>query len=398
MPELIPFRWPASWSDPSKLDLLKGTPVNCLVGDSPPPFPLGNLQFAKLDQDHPPEGIALREGVWPRVLPATKKDTAGGGATGSAWVDNNAWVVRLARVTEPGKSVWLTYTPPGGNEIVPLDAFVRPIAEAEAFGGRWVIALDRFFTGQLDKRDEKALAQWKRMTAAMRFFETRREWRDWEPVAPLAVVSTFAGDDKLLSQEFLNLAPRRYLAYRAFTVEDAARASFEKHKAVLYLETTPPQPEVRAKLLEFAQAGGLLIVPQRTVDAPPEERQAEHTLRRLGKGHVAMPLQKWEDPFTLVDQIHVLVSHREDPVQVWNGGDMDTFCVANPAEDRAVVHLIPYASGPTLPITLGLRKAYRRARVFTLSSEMAVRPARGPLGFEIPVREFTDYAVVELEA
>ena len=111
-----------------------------------------------------------------------------------------------------------------------------------------------------------------------------------------------------------------------------------------------------------------------------------------------MPLQKWEDPFTLVDQIHVLVSHREDPVQVWNGGDMDTFYVANPAEDRAVVHLIPYASGPTLPITLGLRKAYRRARVFTLSSEMAVRPARGPLGFEIPVREFTDYAVVELEA
>jgi hypothetical protein len=134
------------------------------------------------------------------------------------------------------------------------------------------------------------------------------------------------------------------------------------------------------------------------VDAPPEERKAEHTLRRLGKGYVAMPLQKWEDPFTLVDQIHVLVSHREDPVQVWNGSDMDTFYVANPAGDRAVVHLIPYASGPTLPITLGLRKAYRRARVLTLSSEMAVRPARGPLGFEIAVREFTDYAVVELEA
>jgi hypothetical protein len=36
--------------------------------------------------------------------------------------------------------------------------------------------------------------------------------------------------------------------------------------------------------------------------------------------------------------------------------------------------------------------------VLTLSSEMAVRPARGPLGLEIPVREFTDYAVVELEA
>ena len=398
MPELIPFRWPASWSDASKLELLKGTPVNCLVGEAPPPFPLGNLQFVKLDKDRPPEGIALREGVWPRVLPASKKDTAGGGATGSAWVDNNAWVVRLARATEPGKMVWLTYAPPGGNEIVPLDSFAKPIAEAEAFGGRWVIALDKFFVGQLDQRDEKALEQWKRMTAAMRFFETRREWRDWQPVAPLAVVSTFEGDDKLLSEEFLNLAPRRHLAYRALTVQDVAKASFEEYKAVLYLETTPPQPAVRAKLVEFAQAGGLLIVPQGTVDAPPEERKAEHSLRRLGKGRVAMPLQKWEDPFTLVDQVHVLVSHREDPVLVWNDSDMDIFQVANPAANRAVVHLIPYDNGPTLPITLGLKKAYRRARVLTLSSEMAVRPARGPLGLEIPVREFTDYAVVELEA
>jgi hypothetical protein len=36
--------------------------------------------------------------------------------------------------------------------------------------------------------------------------------------------------------------------------------------------------------------------------------------------------------------------------------------------------------------------------VLTLNSETAVRPARGPLGFEIAVREFTDYAAVELEA
>ena len=54
-----------------------------------------------------------------------------------------------------------------------------------------------------------------------------------------------------------------------------------------------------------------------------------------------MPLEKWEDPFTLVDQVHVLVSHREDPVQVWNGSDMDLFYVTSPKEDQAVTHLIP---------------------------------------------------------
>lgn len=50
MPELIPMRWPAAWTDASKLDLLKGTPINCLAGDTPPPFPLGDLQFVKPEQ------------------------------------------------------------------------------------------------------------------------------------------------------------------------------------------------------------------------------------------------------------------------------------------------------------------------------------------------------------
>jgi hypothetical protein len=398
MPELIPFRWPASWTDAAKLALLQGSPVNCIAGEAPPPFPLGGLSFVKLDKDHPPEGIALRDGVWPQVVAATRKDAAGGGATGGAWVDSNASVVRLANVMEPGKIVWLTYSPPGGKEVVPLDSFVKPITEAEAFGAHWVIALDAFLAEQVGKREPKAMEQWQRMMAALRFAAARRASRAWEPVAPLAVASTFAGDDKLLSEEFLNLAPRRHLAYRALRAADIAGASFARQKAVLYLENTPPQGAVRAKLLEFAQAGGLLIAPLGTVDSPPEERRMEHSVRRAGKGRIAMPLEKWEDPFTLVDQVHVLVSHREDPVQVWNGSDMDTFYVASPQEDQAETHLIPYAAGPTLPITLGFRKSWRRARVVTLNGEGAVQPVKGQLGMEIAVPEFTDYAVVVLEA
>jgi hypothetical protein len=36
--------------------------------------------------------------------------------------------------------------------------------------------------------------------------------------------------------------------------------------------------------------------------------------------------------------------------------------------------------------------------VVTLAGEMAVQPARGQLGAGIAVREFADYAAVELEA
>lgn len=401
MPEQIPFRWPAAWKDASHAALLKGTPINCLAGETPPPFSVPGLPFVKLDADHPPDGVALRLGVWPRVLPSTKKENADAGPTGGPWVDSNAWAVRLARVMEPGKAVWLTHVPPGGNEVVPVDSFMKPVAEAEAFGAHWVIAPDNFFATQLAAGNDKAMGEWKRIAATLRFFESRREWRDWQPVAPLAVISTFDGEGKLLSEEFLNLAPRRHLAYRALRVADLPTASLAGRKAAIYLEPEPPQGAARAKLLDFAQAGGLLIAPPGTVPTPPESRLAEHTVRRHGKGRVAMPLDKWDDPFVLVDQAHVLVSHREDPVRLWNAPDMDTYLVESPKADRAVVHLVPYAGGPTPRVTLGLTKAYRTARVHTPGSgaaPRAVTAVRGQLGMEIPLGEFRDYAAVELEA
>jgi hypothetical protein len=166
----------------------------------------------------------------------------------------------------------------------------------------------------------------------------------------------------------------------------------------LYLESDPPQGELRTALLAFAQSGGLLIAPIGTVDTPPQETRLEHSIRRHGQGRIAMPVEKWTDPFVLVDQVHVLLSHREDVIQVWNAADLDTYYLASPKEDRAVAHLVPYASGRTPQIVLGFKKPYRSARVLTLDSERTVRPAKGRMGVEIPVDEFIDYAAVVLEA
>ena len=63
---------------------------------------------------------------------------------------------------------------------------------------------------------------------------------------------------------------------------------------------------------------------------------------------------------------------------------------------EAVVHLIPYASGRTLPVTIGLQKSYRSARVVTSASTTPVKAVPGALGIEIPVGEFSCFAAVEL--
>ena len=397
MTELIPFRWPEEWKDPSKLALLQGTPINCLVGQAPPPFPIGDLKFIKLEKDNPPEGIAVRAGVWPRVLPP-ERDVAEAGPTGAPWVDSNVGTIHLARTLGAGTPVWLTYAPPADKHELPLSTFARSVAEAAAHGARWVITLNQPFLAGLDAKTDEALAAWKRMSAALGFFQRRPEWRSWESVAALAVVSSFEGETELLSYEFLNMAPRRQLAFRAVLAKDVPKTSFDKQKAIVYIEPDPPQGEVLKRLLAFVEAGGFLISPRGIVKTPPDESRMQYQFHRLGKGQIAVPPDAWYDPYLMVRQVHLLLSHRLDVVRVWNGSDVGSHYLASPKGDRAVVHLIQYGAGRTQPVTLGFDTPYRTARVTTLDSETILKPSKGELGVEFAVGEFAGYAAVELEA
>jgi hypothetical protein len=396
-PSLVPFRWPAEWKDPSPLALLKGTPINCLAGSAPPPFPFGDLPFVKLDPGKPPEEITLVEGAWPRVLPAKEDDSAVAGVTGGAWVDSNAGAIRLAQTKEPAKQVWLTHSPPGAKEVVPFEEYVRPVAEAGAYGARWVISLDGTFAQAINGKNDRALGVWRQMMGVLRLFERRQEWRTWQPVAALAVVSSFQGEMQLVAEEFLALAPRRHLAYRVVLASDFVRTSFDRQKAIIYLDAAAPAGETRNTLLRFAENGGTVLAPRGIIQTKPVETKYDHAIHSVGRGRVITPQDKWEDPFTLVRQVQLLLSIREDAVQVWNGGDMNSHYAASSDGRRAIVHLIPYASGNTQPVTIGVRERYRAARVITSASTTPVAITPGGLGFEIPVGEFSCFAAVELD-
>jgi hypothetical protein len=410
---LVPFRWPAEWKDPSALALLKGTPINCLAGSAPPAFPTGDLPFVTLDAAKPPDGTVLVEGVWPRVLPAKEDDTTAAGVTGGPWVDSNAGGIRLAQAKEPAKLIWLTYSPPP-KEVIPFEEYVRPVAEAAAYGARWVISLDAAFAQALGSANTRALGVWRQMMAVLKLFASRSEWQTWQPVANLAVVSSFQGDMQLVAEEFLALAPRRHLAHRVVLASDFARTTFEKQKAIIYLDALPSAGDTRAALLRFAENGGTVLAPRGLVgqasgsvgqaaglSSAPVTRY-DHNIHTVGRGRVISPIDTWEDPFTLVRQVQLLLSIRDDVVQVWNGGDMNSHYLSSPDGRRAIVHLVPYASGNTQPVTIGVRQRYRAARVTTSAAAAPVATApvtitAGGLGFEIPVGEFSCFAAVELD-
>jgi len=396
--DLVPMRWPEAWRDVSKLELLRGTPINCLAGERPPELPLGELRFVRLDPASPPEGVVLVDGLWPHVKMARRDPNAAEtGPTGAPWVDSNGWRIRLAQALNPDKTVWLTYTPPKEDEIVPPAAFALAVAEAEAYGAHWVITLDDNFRRGLEHATEEAVEAWKKIIAVLKLSAGSAEWRRFEPVAPLAVVSSFAGDAEFLSQEFLNLADRRGLAYAIVPTARALEAPLERYKAVIYIEPEPPEGPLRARLLDFAASGGLLILPAPLTRAAAVETKFGHRIYRHGKGRIAAPVEAWADPYLLAGDVHLLIGHRHDPMRVWNGGMMNTLYLASPDGSQGVVHIVNYSLRSTLEaVTLGFPRPYQSATVLTAEGSASVQPVKRRLVVEFPLPAFATYARIEL--
>ena len=127
------------------------------------------------------EFLGVRGGVWPGLKVNRQEDfDAWSGVTGPPWVDSNAWFVRLAReLVNPG-AVWLDFHPPVTRMAAPAGAYVQAIADAEIYGGRWVVSLDPRFRYDLSRG--RGEATWAQVVQALAFFRSHRAWIGYRPV------------------------------------------------------------------------------------------------------------------------------------------------------------------------------------------------------------------------
>jgi hypothetical protein len=312
-----------AWQDPGILDLLKGSPVNCLVvtwaagkpedaaqqqslqtliqgararglavvgrvlGDVPAAHsaaeaagldavvadkcPAGGgipaIATAKVD-DFKLEGYgplaALVELPWPQI-PSKPQGGSGGenaGPTGNPWIDSNGWAVQLARTLAPERTYWVMVDPPLENRVLSTEAYLVALGDACSRGARWPVALDTDLRGRLATGDARALKIWQGIAKSMAFHEARRtEILEQRVVARLGVCSDFRGENAYLATEFLNLAARRWLPVRILKRDRTTAAGLEGLKGIVWIEDRPPAPELAKTLDRFVSSGGLLIVP-----------------------------------------------------------------------------------------------------------------------------------------
>jgi len=411
--EPTPLRWPGAWKAANALALLNDTPINCLVADGggvPESVAVQARQkgLTLVDPAAPPADVFIAKGEWPGVLAAEAPTApapsgapdADAGPTGNPWVDSNGWKIRLESVRHPGARVWVDARPKGQPSP---DSYALALADSAAYGGRWIISLDDRFAADVARGQADALAAWKKIAAAARFFDDRKAWSGYAPEAVVGIVSDFAGDNEYMGGELLNLVARTNQQYRVLLKNKLSPASFANLRAVIYGDATAPGAALKSAIMAFVQAGGLLITHPKWGIAPgmraSNQDNERYVWRTSGKGRIAFAKSEFDDPWAIAQESVLLISHRYDLLRFWNGGSVGSYYTMAPDRKRALVHILFYADQG--PQEAGVRVAgnYRSAKLWTLdgkSSRIEMVPQKDAVELHLPA--VAQYAAAELEA
>ena len=398
------MRWPGSWKSPSALALLNGTPINWLLVDKDAGLaPVieqakqAGLHVAEIAAT--PAGVALLKGEWPGVAMSRGGGTSAG-PTGVPWVDTNSWRIRLEAARRPGADIWVDAPPKGARVFA--SSYRTAIADAAAYGGRWVISLDAPLAAAIADGKADALATWKGIAGTAAFFAARPQWPAYLPEAVVGVISDFAGDNEFLGQELLNLIGRTNQQYAVLVKTRLPEAAFRGLRALIYADSQPPAAGLRKQILDFVTAGGLLITGPKwgiPPGAPATEEHPRYAARTLGKGRLAIAKADPDDPYVLASDSALLISHRYELLRFWNGGALGSFLTVAPDRKRAVAHLLFYADRGPDHVSVRILGRYRKASLWTTDRQeprpLEMEIQKDAVELHLPV--VSQYAAAELE-
>jgi hypothetical protein len=403
------MRWPAGWKDPSTLDVLTGTPINCLLvrsGAASGEFVdrARRQGIRVVEPGTPPGGVTVVEGEWPGIKLSESGifDHAAAGPTGVPWIDSNGWKVRLTHALNPGTQVWVSAAPLKPRLLA--ESYLVAVADAAAHGGRWIISLDDRLASGIASRNPEALDRWKKLSAAAGYFAMRRDWWDYVPEAVVGIVSDFSGRNEFMSHELLNLVARTNQQYRILVKSALPGRPFEGLRGLLYADEEAPEPDLRKRILEFVHAGGMLITGPRWGELPgvlmTGSSHPRYALRAYGEGKVAVATPDFEDPYMVASDSVVLISHRYELLRFWNGGAVGSYFTVAPDRMRALVQMLFYAFilGDNRP-TVRVAGQYKAARLWTIDRltprNLEMEVAKDAVELNLP--PLKGYAAAELE-
>ena len=207
--------------------------------------------------------VALTDCVWPGIRGNAGRNGAGAiaGPTGIPWLDTNAWQSQWARQHCESKRLWLAFEPAVAESVVDIASYRLALADSESCGARWIVSLDDSFRLALSGQQAAALEHWKQLIEVLEFFRSRSAWDELHPKAALGIAAGDANAEAFMQGEILNLLGRRQVPFCTLGKGPWKVDETENLVAMLCSEAGFPDATQRGLLLKFAERGGLLIVP-----------------------------------------------------------------------------------------------------------------------------------------
>jgi hypothetical protein len=401
------MRWP--WSDPASLELLSGTPINCLLLKTVVPefvqaaaarglvtlaviAPGGDAAGAArlamaakvtgiLIEGDLPEGAAatVREaaggapvieltarnrmplgssaailgtyqGVWPGI--AVEENGAKKAApSGTPWIDTNTGFIRAVRAWGDA-SLWMANQPPP-KTVVTGARYLQVIADAAISGARWVLALDDDFAARLARREPKTMADWKRIADLLRYFEQHPEWRRMQEYGKLAIVQDPAKGG-LLSGGILDMIAVKHTPVRPVPRQHLSAQSLAGATMAVNVDADALTADQKEVLSNFTHSGGMLLT------GPPgwKDQSPQGDRITLDKAELDRLNDIWRD-------VNSMVGRRNMGVRLFNVSSMLSNLLATADGKTAVVHLVNYSDYPVENVAVHFPAEYKRAMLTT---------------------------------
>ncbi len=442
-PDWVPMRWISP--EPSSLELLANSPVNCLLLDAAaarPEFaqaakaknltalavirpgaesaPAAKRALAAgfsglvLEGDFPaPERDQLRklgaphvieltargdlarphsdpiigtfQGVWPGIN--VKEDAAAQAApTGAPLIDTNSGFLRFLRATLPREqTIWLAYAPPP-KSVYPAERYLQAIADAALGGARWIITLDADLAARLEKREPRATRDWTRINQLLTFLEAHKDWRPLPPHGKLALVQS-AATGGLLSGSILDMIAVKHTPVRPVPPDRISAASLAPASLIVDVDPSALSDSQQSLVKDVARRGGTVLTGAPGWKMPPPRRDQV----TLDKADIEKLDAIWRD-------VNNIMGRRNLGVRLFNVSSMLSNLTADPSGKRLVLHLVNYSNYPVDSITAHVLGKYAKATLW--------RPDRAPKemslyeieeGTGIDIDEVGPYGVLVIE-
>lgn len=424
----VPARW--GTADTASLELLRGTPVNCLLlergqwsagfaaaasergiatlgvvrggedalaakaagltglivegaGALPdaglPAYRMGERSGMRFDA----ELVTTGQGVWPGINPVDDEH-AMAAPSGGPWIDTNSGFLRFVRGLTRAP-VWIGNRPPEGKAY-PAARYLQAVAEAAMCGARWVVALD----GDLEKRlyagDANAVRDWRRIADMLAFVEQHREWMQWRATGQLALVQDVRGG-ALLSGGILDMIAVKHTPVRPVA---GARMTAEELRGALMAVNVNPDllgEEQKRGLDAFRRGGGTVL------SGPADWKFPEPKA-----GQVRLDGKELEKLDSIWKEVNALTGRRNLGVRLFNVGSMLSNFTESPEGDRRLLHLVNYTDFAVEAITAHLLGSWKSAVLYEPgrpARELETYPVEGGTGVDIPHMGW--YAILELK-